>query len=227
MYSPTAFVQTDLHRIHALMRDYPLATLISPGPQADHIPLLFETPCAMPDETSMSHAACSNAGRHERSDGTHGRLLGHIARANPLWRNTPQDTEVLCIFHGGQGYVSPSWYPSKQTHGKAVPTWNYSVVHARGRIHFIEDGEWLWRLTSKLSDIYEERVGSDWKTTEAPACFIEQMLGQVVGVEIRIDALEGKAKLSQNRSAQDRQGVIEGLQRQAAMENLVGDMLGG
>ena len=140
-----------------------------------------------------------------------GLLRGHIARANPLWRLLESGASVLAIFLGTDHYVSPSWYPSKHEHGKAVPTWNYATVHVRGTIRFIDDPVWLRALVESLTDEHERHNVHPWKVTDAPADYIAGMVRAIVGFEILVSAIEGKFKASQNRSAADRAGVAEAL----------------
>ena len=132
-------------------------------------------------------------------------LVGHVARGNPIWKQTGQ---VLVIFTPLDGYVSPSWYPSKQDHGRVVPTWNYKTVHVHGSIHAHQDVSWIREVVEHLTDVHEQRIGSNWKVSDAPAEFIEGQLNAIVGIEILIDRIEGKSKLSQNRASQDVDGVI-------------------
>jgi transcriptional regulator len=139
-------------------------------------------------------------------------LRGHIARANPLWREYQSGSEALAIFQGPETYISPSLYPSKQQSGEVVPTWDYAVVHARGELRFIHDAGWLRDLVSGLTNQHEASQPVPWKISDAPDAYIDEMLTLIVGFEIPILALNGKWKVSQNRSAVDRQGVVRGLQ---------------
>lgn len=190
MYLPAHFEETRIDVLHAAMRQHPLATLTTQDPagalQADAVPLLVE-----PGALAL------------------GTLRGHVARANPLWRETRGD--VLVVFQGAQSYVSPGWYPAKAEHGKVVPTWNYIVVQARGRLRAIEDAAWLHALVSRLTDRFEAARPAPWGVGDAPADYIATMLGAIVGIEIEIEALIGKWKVSQNRNAADRAGVAAGL----------------
>jgi transcriptional regulator len=156
----------------------------------------------------------------------YGSLHGHIARANPLWRNLAPDVQALMIFQGPQTFISPSWYPSKKETAKVVPTWNYAVVHARGHIRVIDDPAWVRTHVKELTNRHEAERPAPWKVSDAPADFIEKMIAAVVGLEIPIASLSGKWKVSQNRLPRDREGVIEGLKREgtdvaAAMASLV------
>lgn len=186
MYLPKHFEQHDPAALDGLMRDHPLASLVSwqdGAPTADHVPLEFD-------------AATQT-------------LRGHVARANPLWRLSGQP--VLAIFQGPQTYVTPSWYPSKaQTH-QVVPTWNYAVVHAHGTLQAVEDAPWLHALVSRLTGHHESTRNAPWAVTDAPDAYIQTMLRAIVGIEIPVDRLVGKWKVSQNRSAADRAGVVQGL----------------
>lgn len=196
MYLPSHFAEERLDLLHATMRDHPFATLVTQGPDgtvADHLPLLL----------------------HAEADGF-GILHGHVARANPVWRNHPAD--VLVIFHGPQAYVTPSWYPTKREHGKAVPTWNYQVVHATGRLRSIDDAGWKRDMLDALTHCHEAGFADPWQLADAPADYIEPMLAAIVGIEIRITRLQGKSKLSQNQPAGNRAGVVAGL-RQAGGDN--------
>jgi transcriptional regulator len=194
MYLPAHFAQHDSAALHALMRERPLATLVvrqaDGGITADLVPLHFEPP--------------GSAG-----DGQHGLLRGHVARANPLWRAAGAD--VLAVFHGPQAYVTPSWYPSKREHGKVVPTWNYSMVQARGLLRTVDDAPWLRALVGLLTDSHEAGRASPWSVDDAPQDYVQQMLRGIVGIEIPLSSLLGKWKLSQNRSAADIAGVSLGL----------------
>lgn len=187
MYLPAHFAEDRVEVLHALMREHPFATLASragDGLVADHLPLQLSP------------------------DGT--RLVGHVARANPLWK-AAAGQEVLVIFHGPQAYVSPSWYPSKHENGKAVPTWNYVVVHASGRLTAIDDAQRLRALLEDLVDRHEGDFALPWRVADAPPDYIEKMLGAIVGIEIAIAALQGKWKTSQNQPAANRTGAVAGL----------------
>jgi len=143
-----------------------------------------------------------------------GVLRAHVARANPLWKEARDDVDALVVFQGPQGYVSPAWYPSKAEHGKVVPTWNYLMVQARGRLRAVDDKAWLRAFVTRLTDHHEGGRAAPWAVTDAPADFIEATLGAIVGIEILLGSLVGKWKVSQNRSAADRAGVAAGLLRE-------------
>ena len=140
-----------------------------------------------------------------------GTLRGHVARANPLWKEPAQALDVLAVFHGVQAYVSPNWYPSKAEHGKAVPTWNYAVVHAQGRLKVVEDATWLRAHLEALTAHNEAHQAQPWKPSDAPPDYLEKMMAAIVGIEIEITRLSGKFKLSQNQTAPNQTGVIQGL----------------
>ena len=141
-------------------------------------------------------------------------LRGHLARANPQWRRASDTVEALAIFTGPQSYISPGWYPTKRESGKVVPTWNYVAIHATGRLRFFDDAEALRGIVTRLTDTHEARRADPWKVTDAPAAYVDAMLKAIVGFELTIDKLEGKWKMSQNRPAQDRAGVVDGLTRE-------------
>ena len=191
MYLPAHFEQHDVAKLHALMREHPLATLVTvgaDGPTADHVPLEFD--------------AATNT------------LRGHVARANPLWR-TAAGQPVLAVFTGPQAYVTPSWYPSKATTHQVVPTWNYTVVHAHGRLRAIEDAPWLHGLVTQLTAGHEAPRVQPWAVSDAPEDFVQKLLRAIVGIEIPVERLIGKWKVTQNRSEADRLGVADGLAAEA------------
>ncbi len=191
MYTPAAFRDDDTHSLHRLMEDTRLAILITHdenGMQASHLPLLL------------------------RSDqGATGTLYGHLARANPQWRALQAGAQVMVIFPGADAYVSPALYPAKAEHGKVVPTWNYLAVHAYGTAEVFSDAQRLLEVVSGLTNKHEANRATPWAVADAPADYIDKMLGAIVGFALPIERLEGKRKLSQNRSAEDINGVREGL----------------
>ena len=192
MYQPKAHEITNTATLHQLIQSHPLGSLVTLGKDgltANHIPFLIDS------------------GR-----GEHGTLRAHVARANPVWQDFPATTESLIIFQGPDAYISPTWYPSKHQTGKAVPTWNYAVVHAHGLLTVHEDPAWILQLVSELTNIHESSQQLPWKVTDAPKDYIDKLLGAIVGIEIPITRLEGKWKMSQNRSDADRLGVAAGLQ---------------
>lgn len=195
MYLPKHFEETRIEVLHGLVRKYPLGTLVTQtaaGLEANHIPFEID-----PEPAPF------------------GTLRAHVARANPVWRDTRPGVEALAIFQGPDTYISPSWYPTKRETGKVVPTWNYAVVHASGIPRFIEDKEWLRAFVRRLTDRHEAQRPEPWKITDAPPEFIDRQLGAIVGLEIPIARMVGKWKVSQNRPSRDRAGVVEGLKRDA------------
>jgi transcriptional regulator len=142
------------------------------------------------------------------------RLLFHMARANSQWTTLEAGNPALAIVTAAQAYISPSWYPSKNEHGRVVPTWNYSAVHFTGRVEAHQDAGWLLDAVTHLTDLHERNREEPWAVTDAPARYIEKQLRAIVGIEMSIEKVEAKAKLSQNRSEEDRNGVIEGLRRE-------------
>ena len=191
MYVPRAFAENDIKALHQQMQGTPLAVLATytdTGLIASHVPLLLN-----PDE------------------GANGTLYGHLARANPHSKALAEGTETLVIFAGEQAYISPSFYPSKAEHGKAVPTWNYLAVHAYGTTEVFEDAERLLALVSRLSSKHEAGRPEPWAVSDAPVDYIDSMLKAIVGFRLPITRLDGKRKLSQNRDAADQAGVRQGL----------------
>ena len=194
MYIPNAFHEDRIEVLHDLIRNYPFAALITlnkEGIQANHIP--FELDPA-PEPFGTLHA--------------------HVARANPVWRDLSQNDEALVIFQGPNSYISPSWYRTKEETGMVVPTWNYMVVHAHGKLQPIEDPVWLRALVEKLTRTHEENMPQPWSVSDAPSDYIEKQLTAIVGLRLTITRLVGKWKLSQNRPPQDRASVIQTLFQQ-------------
>ncbi|MGE0485491.1 MAG: FMN-binding negative transcriptional regulator [Gammaproteobacteria bacterium] len=192
MYRPAHFANDDPEALRAIMAAAPLATLavvVDGAPRIEHLPLLTVVDAA---------------------DGTL-TLCGHVARANDLWRHAGDGIEAIAVFHGPQAYVSPSWYPGKAAHGRVVPTWNYAVVHAHGRLRAIDERDWLAGHVAALTACHEAGRARPWAVSDAPADYIERLLGAIVGLELAVVRLEGKFKLSQNRDAADRAGVSAGL----------------
>lgn len=146
------------------------------------------------------------------------RVIAHLARANPHWREIGEDSPALLVCAGPQAYISPSWYAAKADHGRVVPTWNYSSVHLTGRVRVHDDPEWVRSMVTALTDLHEAGRSAPWAVTDAPADFIEKNLRAIVGVEITVERVEGKAKLSQNRSVEDRRGVVAGLAGEAGTD---------
>ncbi|ATN09819.1 transcriptional regulator [Pseudomonas sp. FDAARGOS_380] len=191
MYTPRAFALDDLPEIQQLIQHTRLAQLITLGEnglQASHLPLLLN-----PDE------------------GPNGTLYGHLAKANPQWRELQNGSEALVIFAGADAYISPAFYPAKAEHGKVVPTWNYIAVHAYGTPEVFSDAERLLKVVTALTDRHESGRAQPWRVSDAPADYIDGMLKAIVGFALPIERLVGKRKLSQNRSAADMAGVRDGL----------------
>ena len=192
MYLPEHFEERDVSVLHALIRSHPLGTWVTHADGelvVNHIPFLLD-----PDR------------------GEHGTLVGHVARANPVWKAFSPETESVAIFQGPQAYITPSWYPTKHAHGKAVPTWNYAVVHAHGVPRAVDDRNWLLKLVTRLTDFQESERAVPWSVSDAPPDFIDTMLKAIVGIEIPIRTVVGKWKTSQNRPLPDKLGTIAGLQ---------------
>lgn len=189
MYSPPAFREQDPTVLQQMMREARLATLVTAtdgGLMATPLPLIFD-----PD------------------DGPHGTLYGHLARANPQWQAAAG--EALVIFPGPDAYITPSWYASKAEHGKVVPTWNYTAVHAYGRPEFFDDEARLLAVVSRLTDLHERGREEKWAVSDAPEPFVSAQLKGIVGLKLAISRIEGKVKMSQNRPEADRTGVAAGL----------------
>ena len=191
MYQPAhaRFIEDRAEELHKLIREYPLGTLVTQrGSSIDinHVPFLID------------------------DSGSSVKLTAHVPRANPVWQGL-DGRSVLIVFHGPNAYISPNWYPSKEQHGKVVPTWNYAVVHAHGAARTIEDKMWLRNHLDELTGTHERRFGRPWKVADAPADYIDKLLGAIVGLEINVTRLEGKFKLGQNRPKEDQNGVLAGL----------------
>lgn len=192
MYCPAHFAESRPEMLHALVRAHPLATLVTMGEaglNADHVPLILET----------------------AADGS-AILRGHVARANPMWTTLQTGIGALAIFHGPEAYITPSWYPTKHEHGKAVPTWNYAIVHARGPLRIVQDADWLRRQVESLTQRQESAFADPWAVNDAPADYVEKMLAAIVGIELSVTSLEGKWKASQNQPESNRCGAAQGLQ---------------
>jgi transcriptional regulator len=147
----------------------------------------------------------------DREHGANGRLLGHVSRANPVWRALAQGVPSVVMFMGPNAYITPAWYPGKQAHGKVVPTWNYVTVHAHGMARAIDDPAWILNMLERLTHSQESIHSHPWQVPDAPNHYIEKMMRAIVGIEITIDHLEGRSKLSQDEDREDRQGNVEGL----------------
>lgn len=197
MYLPKHFEETKVDVLHQLIRAHPLGTWVVSDQQGlvvNHVPFMI-----LP------------------SDDGRGTLLGHVARANPVWQKLDGDHHGVVIFQGPQTYISPSWYPRKQLDGKVVPTWNYAVVHAHGRARAIQDKQALLKLVTRLTNTHEAALPAPWQVSDAPSDYVDGQLGAIVGIEIPISQLTGKWKNSQNRTPADRAGVVAGLGPGAAL----------
>jgi transcriptional regulator len=198
VYIPHHYHEERVEVQHQLIRRVGFASLVTQGGgglDASHLPMMLD---AIPSPLGV--------------------LRAHVARANPQWRDIASGESALAIFAGPHHYISPSWYPSKLEHGKAVPTWNYIVVHAHGRLRAIDDRQWLRAHLEDLVTREEASFAQPWKVSDAPEAYIDAMLGAIVGLEMTIERLEGKWKLSQNRPQADRAGAVAGLRSIGAGE---------
>jgi transcriptional regulator len=193
MYTPSHFDETRPEPLQHLLHDHPLGLLITHGPQgldANPVPFL-----------------------HDPRPGGAGVLTAHVARANPVWKEAAE-REVLVCFQGPQAYISPNWYPSKAENGKAVPTWNYIMVQARGTLVVRDDVDWLRTFVTRLTARHEASQPVPWQPSDAPPDYLDAMLRGIVGIEIPLSSLRGKWKMSQNHPAANRDGVSRGLRAQ-------------
>ena len=198
MYNPSHFTTTDTAALHALIRQHPLGMLVSHSPDgldANHLP--FELLVNAEGTTT---------------------LIAHVARANPVWQQLQSAPTVMAVFRAEDGYLSPNWYPAKHENHRQVPTWNYRVVHVHGQITVHEDEKWLRGVVGRLTRTHEARTQAGapqahgpWKLSDAPPDYLQQMLGAIVGLELQVTRLEGKFKLSQNRTPTDRLGAADGV----------------
>jgi transcriptional regulator len=192
VYVPPLFKEDRTDVLHAAIRRSGLATLVTlttDGLIASHVPMLLD-----PDPAP------------------YGTLIGHVARPNPQGRGAVAGVQALAIFQGPDAYITPSWYATKRENGKVVPTWNYVAIHAYGPVEFFDDRERLRAVVTRLTERFEAPRTEPWAVTDAPADFIDGMLRGIVGFALPITRLEGKWKMSQNRPAEDRAGVITGLE---------------
>ena len=184
MYIPAHFAIKNPQDLHAIVRDHPLGALVTMGPDgldANHIPFELDV-----------------------TQGEHGLLTAHVARANPVWQQCKDGADVLVIFRGNESYISPNWYPSKHETHRQVPTWNYEVVHVHGRLTVMDEEKVVRGVVARLTREHEMTEPRPWKMGDSPPDYIDRMLRAIVGIEIEIKRIEGKAKLSQNREARDR-----------------------
>src|SRR5215468_3380313 len=202
MYTPGYFRVEDTADAHAMMRARPFAILVTQGSEgltATHLPTILKVDDARP----LGSIDC------------------HLARPNPQWKTFTPDVDALMIFQGPEAYIRPGWYPSKAEHGKVVPTWNYAAVHAYGRLQTVEDKDWLLSHVSELSEQQEAPYDAPWSTADAPANFLDMLSRGIVGLQFTIRRIEGKLKMSQNRPATDREGVVRGLEQRASGEDVM------
>lgn len=195
MYLPPHFAETRSCELHRILREHPLGMLVTHTPaglDAHHLPFDLDAEAGSP-----------------------GVLRAHIARANPLVGEITQGMDVLIVFRGAQGYISPNWYPGKHETHRHVPTWNYEVVHAHGRLNLVDDERFVRALLARLTRSHESTQAKPWKMGDAPADYLDAMLKLVVGVEVELTRLEGKRKLSQNREPRDVEGVVQGLRERS------------
>ncbi|MBX3172387.1 MAG: FMN-binding negative transcriptional regulator [Candidatus Eremiobacteraeota bacterium] len=188
MYNPKQFQTNETSVLHDFIRAHPLGLLISTdgrSTEADLIPFYLD------------------AGQEV--------LRAHVSKANPQWSRLTEHPHALVVFQGPQGYITPNWYATKKVDGKVVPTWNYSMVQVRGPVRVVHDQDWLHRHVSQLTDFFEQSQSTPWALSDAPASFVHGQLKGIVGLEVTLKSLEGKWKMSQNRAAEDRAGVVEGL----------------
>jgi len=199
MHQPDHFRIEDVQEMHALMRARPFAALVSAGASGlygTHLPTVL------------------------KDEGSYGTIECHLARANPHWKDLAEGGEAMMIFQGPEGYITPNWYATKAHTGKAVPTWNYAIVHAYGRPSVMKEKEWLLRHVTELSEQQERSEPQPWAVSDAPESYIDVMLRGIIGFRFEITRLEGKWKMSQNREMQDRIGVIDGLKARASGDDL-------
>lgn len=191
MYIPPHFAVAEPAALQRIIREHPLGTLVTHGPQgldADHVPFEFDA-----------------------AAGALGTLTAHVARANDLWQRCPPGAAVMVVFRATQGYVSPNWYPSKHEAHRQVPTWNYEVVHAHGTLTIRDDERFVRGLVARLTRQHEAAEPRPWKMSDSAPEFIDTMLRSIVGIEVAITSLVGKSKLSQNKDARDRLGAADAL----------------
>jgi transcriptional regulator len=199
MYLPDQFREDRPEVLREFIRAYPLGALVTvtdEGLTANHMPMVFS----------------------ER-DGGAGVLSGHVARANRVWKSLAPDSKVLVIFSGPNRYITPSWYPSKKEHGKVVPTWNYSVVHAHGTIRFNESADHILAHLHQLTHLQEASRAEPWAVTDAPAAYVTAMLRAIVSFEISVTELVGKFKASQHRPESERNAVVGALRAEGVSQS--------
>ena len=191
MYVPVEFEETQIDILHELIQQYPLGILLTHGQSgldANHLPFELDTEVT---ELGVLHA--------------------HVARKNPVWQDVQDGDEVLVVFRAGDAYISPQWYPSKQEHHQQVPTWNYRVIHAHGKVKIRDDERYVRGVVARLTRTHEAMQAEPWKMSDAPKDYIETMLKAIVGIEIEITKIQGKSKLGQNKEHRDIVGVANAL----------------
>lgn len=192
MYVPSQFVESRPEEVHRIIQQNALGMLVThtaTGLEANHLPFLLDS-----------------------DQGTCGTLIAHVARKNTIWQEVADGDEVMVVFRGVQGYISPSWYPGKHETHRRVPTWNYEVVHAHGTIHVHDDAKYVRGVVARLTRQHEATEPTPWKMGDAPADFIDDQLSHIVGIEIRLTRLECKRKLNQHHETRDREGAIDALE---------------
>ena len=191
MYVPAEFEETNIEIMHELIKKYPLGILLTHGQRgldANHLPFELDTEVT---ELGVLHA--------------------HVARKNSVWQDVQDGDEVLVVFRAGDAYISPQWYPSKQEHHQQVPTWNYQVIHAYGKVKIRDDERYVRGVVARLTRTHEAKQAEPWKMSDAPKSYIETMLKAIVGIEIEITKIQGKSKLGQNKEHRDIIGVAKAL----------------
>jgi transcriptional regulator len=197
MYTPAHFAVTDPAALHRIIREHPLGILVTPSPDgldANHIPFEFDP-----------------------TVGAHGLLSAHVARANPVWQQCAGGADVLIVFRGNEHYISPNWYPSKHEMHRQVPTWNYEVVHAHGRLTVRDDDKFVRGVVARLTRTHEAQEPKPWKMGDSAPDYIDGMVRAIVGIEVLVTRLEGKSKLSQNREPRDVQGAADSLRARGVL----------
>lgn len=194
MYLPKYHAMTDMAAMQMHIEHHALGAWVCQGDGglvANHIPFILD-----------------------RTLGAHGRLIGHVSRANPVWRRLETGASSIVMFMGAQTYISPAWYPGKQVHGRVVPTWNYVTVHVHGAARAVEDHDWTLDMLNRLTDAQESSRPKPWSVSDAPSEYVQKMMRAIVGIEITIDRMEGRLKLSQDEDHADRWGTVEGLMQE-------------
>lgn len=195
MYIPPLHRLADNEALISLMQAHPLGAWVCLGEGgliANHVPFLLD-----------------------RSRGPHGTLIGHVSRANPVWRQLGSGVQSVVMFQGPQAYITPSWYPGKAAHGKVVPTWNYSVAHVHGVARAVDDPKWIMAMLQRLTHAQEGARPAPWQVADAPADYVAQLARGIMGIAIPITRIEGKLKASQDEDLADRHGTVRGLRSDA------------